>query len=83
MDWGDGTVTTHTARGGGYHEGDPGTDDVTHTYRDAADLVLLRVTDVWDITVSVPGLNDITLTYTATPATVAYPVREVRSTRDS
>ena len=82
VDWGDGTVTTHTSRGGGYHEGEPGPEDVTHIYRDAAGSVTVEVTDVWEITVSVPGLNDINLTYTADPVAMSFPVREVRSTRE-
>jgi hypothetical protein len=81
--WGDGTTTTHTSRGGPYHDGQPGPTDITHTYRDATPELTLTVTDTWDITVTVPGLNDINLTYTADPATLTYPVREVRSTRDN
>ena len=82
VDWGDGTVTTHTSRGGGYHEGEPGPDDITHTYRDVSESTTLTVTDTWDVVVSVPGLEDIRVTYTADPVQLTYPVREVRSARD-
>ena len=84
VDWGDGTVTTHASRGGGYHDGEPGPDDITHTYRDTADSNILTVTDTWDVTISFPGrpVPDITLTWTADPTTLTFPIREVRSTRD-
>lgn len=84
VDWGDGTVTTHTSRGGGYHDGEPGPDDITHTYRDSADSNRLTVTDTWDVTISFPGqpIPDITLSWTADPTTLTFPIREVRSTRD-
>lgn len=82
VDWGDGTVIDTTARGGAYHEGEPTADDITHIYRDRSDSTTLTVTDSWEILVTVPGLSDIRLTYTAEPIAVSFPVREVRSSRD-
>lgn len=82
VDWGDGTLTEHTTPGGGYREGEPGPADIVHTYIDAAPSMTLVVTDTWDITVSVPGLDDITLTWTAPGEGITFPVREVRSARD-
>lgn len=83
VDWGDGTVTTHTSPGGGYHDGEPGPDDIVHTYIDPADNVTLTVTDTWSITVTIPNstIADITLTWTNTDR-LDFPVREVRSARD-
>lgn len=82
VDWGDGTVTTHTSRGGAYHEGEPGPDDIVHTYTDAADGNVLTVTDTWEVVVSVPGLQDITMTWQAPAATLTFDIDEVRSARD-
>ena len=82
VEWGDGTVTTHTSPGGGYREGGPGPDDITHTYADATPSNVLTVVDTWEITVTVPGLDPIDLTWTAPARTLTFPVREVRSVRD-
>lgn len=82
IDWGDGTTTEHTSTGGPYHDGEPGPEDITHTYVDTSDSITLTVTDTWEITVVVPGLEPITLTHTADPVSLTFPVREVRSTRD-
>ena len=82
VDWGDGTVTTHASRGGGYHAGEPGPDDITHTYTHAADGNVLTVSDTWDIVVTVPGLQPITLTWSAPPVTMTFDIDEVRSSRD-
>lgn len=80
--WGDGTITTYTGPGGGYHDGEPHPDDIVHTYTDAVPSNTLTVTDTWDILVTVPGLDDIALTWTAPARDLVFPVREVRSVRD-
>lgn len=84
VDWGDSTVTTHTSQGGAYHEGEPGPDDITHTYRDAVDSNELTVTDSWDVIISFPdsSVPDISLSWTAESVTMTFPIREVRSARD-
>ncbi len=82
VEWGDGTVTTHTSAGGGYREDGPGPDDITHTYVDASPSNVLTVVDTWEITVTVPGLDPIDLVWTAPARTLTFPIREVRSVRD-
>lgn len=84
IDWGDGTVTTHASQGGAYHEGEPGPDDITHTYRDAVDSNTLTATDSWDVLISFPDspVPDISLNWGAEPETMTFPIREVRSSRD-
>lgn len=85
IDVGDDTPTfTTTARGGGYHDGEPGPDDIVHTYIDRAELVSFTATDTWQITVTFDSslLAPINLTHTMEPVTLDYPVREVRSVRD-
>lgn len=84
VDVGDGTPSfTTTARGGGYHDGNPGPDDIVHTYVDRTETQTFTVTDTWTITVTVDGVAPIQLTHTMEPVSLGYPVREVRSVRDS
>jgi hypothetical protein len=81
--WGDGTTTTHTSRGGSYHEGEPSPTDITHTYSDTTDETLVSISDSWAITVQIPGLPDIVFTHTTPTVELRFRVDEVRSRRDS
>jgi hypothetical protein len=81
--WGDGTTTTHTNRGGSYHEGEPSPTDITHTYSDTTDETLVSLSDSWAITIEIPGLPDIVFTHTTPTVELRFPVDEVRSRRDS
>ncbi|MDZ7705097.1 MAG: hypothetical protein U5L04_11515 [Trueperaceae bacterium] len=82
VDWGDGTITDHARRGGGYHEGEPGPADIVHTYTDTVDDNTLTVSDTWEIIVTGPGFDDIALTWAAPPVGITFDVDEVRSARD-
>lgn len=83
VDWGDGTTTgPHDVPGGLYHDGQPGPDDVTHTYVDLTTTNQLTVTDSWVVTVEIPGEDPIILDTTTTPVTLEFPINEVRSVRN-
>lgn len=79
--WGDSTVTEHTGAGGPYHEGDPGPDDITHTYIDTG-AVTIVVEDTWDLTFTVDGLAPLTVTATLDPVLLPVDVTQVRSVRE-
>jgi hypothetical protein len=81
--WGDGTTTTHTSRGGSYHDGEPSPTDITHTYSDTTDETLVSISDSWAITIEIPSLPDIVFTHTTPTVELRFRVEEVRSRRDS
>lgn len=81
IDWGDRTVTEHTGTGGPYHPGDPGPDDITHTYLDTG-AVTITVVDTWDLTFTIDGLEPLTVTATLDPVPLPVDITQVRSVRE-
>lgn len=81
IDWGDGTVSDHTGTGGPWHDGEPGPDDITHTYIDTGTPTIV-VIDTWQVTFDIAGLPPINATATLDPVPLDITVTEVRSTRN-
>lgn len=80
IDWGDGTVSSHAGTGGPYRPGQPGPEDITHTYVDTGPRVV-TVVDTWRLTFDIEGLPPIDVEATLEPVTLPVEVSEVRSVR--
>lgn len=81
VDWDDGTVRTYPGAGGPYRSGEPGPDDITHTYVDTGARTV-TVTDRWTLRIEVAGFDIGTITEDLAAVPLDVQVNEVRSNRD-
>ena len=83
VDWGDGSApVSTTARGGPWHDGPAGPDDITHTYVRTGDHAV-SVTSDWTVTATLLSSGvTATQTITTTSSPVAVGVTEVVSVRE-